>query len=116
MYRRLLFCQVPVETLAPYTFTSSVFIFLAGIAFILGIYEYWFRSLRSVKLANQIPGPKTIPIIGNAHIAIGRNPAGEFKYIPSSQENLTRPLRILENAYNRDADFKIFFVVALGDP
>lgn len=73
----LILCQVPVESLVSSNFTSSVFIFLAGIVTILGLYEYWFRSLRTSKLGNQIPGPPTIPILGNAHLALGRSPTGK---------------------------------------
>ncbi|KAL1509300.1 hypothetical protein ABEB36_004062 [Hypothenemus hampei] len=51
-------------------------ILLLGIATILVIYQFWFYSLRQVRLVTKIPGPTPIPILGNALEALGKNPVG----------------------------------------
>ncbi|XP_066253888.1 cytochrome P450 4g1-like isoform X2 [Euwallacea similis] len=50
---------------------------LLGIILILTIYHFWFQSLRYVKMAKNIPGPKPIPILGNALEVLGLGPEGE---------------------------------------
>nr|WCC58132.1 cytochrome P450 [Pharsalia antennata] len=47
---------------------------LIGICTLLIVYEFWFRNLRYVKLGNKMPGPLSIPLIGNAYLAIGQSP------------------------------------------
>ncbi|KAJ8976564.1 hypothetical protein NQ317_016358 [Molorchus minor] len=65
---------------APSGLSSPVFTVLIGICVALIAYEYWFRSQRYVKMANKIPGPITLPILGNAYMAIGKSPRDIVEY------------------------------------
>ncbi|KAJ8976568.1 hypothetical protein NQ317_016362, partial [Molorchus minor] len=65
---------------APSGLSSPVLTVLIGICVALIVYEYWFRSQRYVKMANKIPGPITLPILGNAYMAIGKSPRDIVEY------------------------------------
>ncbi|XP_066140702.1 cytochrome P450 4g1-like [Euwallacea fornicatus] len=54
---------------------------LLGIVLILTIYHFWFQSLRHVKMVKNIPGPKPVPILGNALHVIGLGPEDVMKKI-----------------------------------
>lgn len=49
------------------SFTSSLFMPLATILATLVSIHFWQITRRERKMGNQIPGPPTLPIIGNAH-------------------------------------------------
>lgn len=70
-----------IENALPLSFSSIIMVVLIGIITLLVVYEYWFRNLRYVKLGNQIPGPKSFPLIGNAYLAIGQSPGGKRRDI-----------------------------------
>ncbi|XP_018572314.1 cytochrome P450 4g15-like [Anoplophora glabripennis] len=59
----------------PLSFSSILMLVLISICTLLIVYEYWFRNLRYVKLGNKMPGPRTIPLLGNAYLAIGQSPS-----------------------------------------
>ncbi|GBP66542.1 Cytochrome P450 4g15 [Eumeta japonica] len=40
----------------------------------LWLLHYWQRQSRMYKMGNKIPGPMTLPIFGNAHLALGVRP------------------------------------------
>ncbi|XP_037028672.1 cytochrome P450 4g1-like [Bradysia coprophila] len=40
---------------------------------VLSLFYYWMQNRRIAKLGNLIPGPPTLPLLGNAHIVIGKN-------------------------------------------
>lgn len=60
---------------------NSVVIFLVGLSALLVLYQFWFQNLRYVKMGNKIPGPPTIPILGNAYLALGKSPTGKESII-----------------------------------
>lgn len=44
--------------------------------------SYWYSvNRRFVKYGNKLPGPATLPIIGNAHYVIGKNHNGMYLQI-----------------------------------
>ncbi|CAH1103827.1 unnamed protein product [Psylliodes chrysocephalus] len=61
--------------------TNPLITIILGVAAILSIYQYWFHSQRYVKLGNQLPGPSTIPILGNAHMVLGLSASGIFDLV-----------------------------------
>ncbi|XP_056642364.1 cytochrome P450 4g1-like [Diorhabda sublineata] len=61
---------------------------LAGVTLVLILYEIWFRNQRYVQMGNKFPGPKSIPILGNAHLAIGKSAAGIFDLVCEMQAKL----------------------------
>lgn len=38
---------------------------------------WWQQTKRMVKMGNKIPGPPTLPILGNAHYVIGKTHNGK---------------------------------------
>ncbi|CAG9861388.1 unnamed protein product [Phyllotreta striolata] len=71
---------VPLDTADSASILSSpILLTLLGIISLLTIYHYWFKNQRYVKLGNQMPGPPAVPIIGNAHWALGLSAAGVFE-------------------------------------
>nr|AZR39474.1 cytochrome P450 [Agasicles hygrophila] len=58
---------------------NTVLIFLLGITTLLTLYEYWCQNQRHVKLAKDIPSIKRLPIVGNAHLVLGKSAAGIFR-------------------------------------
>lgn len=73
-----LFQVSEIENVSPLSFSSITMMILIGIFTLLVVYELWFRNLRYVKLGNQIPGPKTLPVFGNAFLALGHSPGGKI--------------------------------------
>ncbi|KAJ8947563.1 hypothetical protein NQ318_005043, partial [Aromia moschata] len=63
-----------VKEAVPSMLATPLATILIGICVLLIAYEYWFRNLRYVKLSTKIPGPPTIPIVGNAYLALGKSP------------------------------------------
>lgn len=62
----------------PYKLLSpSVLISLLGIPVVLGLIHLWEINRRNYKMVANIPGPKPYPIIGNAHLALFKNPHGK---------------------------------------
>lgn len=47
----------------------------------LGLYYWHTQSQRLAKYGNLIPGPPTLPFIGNAHYVIGKNHNGESSVV-----------------------------------
>lgn len=43
----------------------------------LAVLHVWLEQRRIAKIGNRIPGPSTLPILGNAHYVINKNHHGE---------------------------------------
>lgn len=42
----------------------------------LAVLHFWLEQRRIAKLGNRLPGPSTLPILGNAHYVINKNHHG----------------------------------------
>lgn len=62
-------------------FTLPLLLPLIAITISLGIFYWWQQNKNLITLGRKIPGPPTIPILGNAHLAIGRTANGIYIYI-----------------------------------
>lgn len=69
-----------VEALDKNTGVGFVFPFilpLIATTVALALYYWHTQSQRMAKIGNLIPGPPTLPFIGNAHYVIGKSHNGE---------------------------------------
>ncbi|KAL4714491.1 hypothetical protein ACJJTC_017786 [Scirpophaga incertulas] len=65
-----------LETVEGYHFnvTRVIFYALLLVATALWILHRWQQQTRLFKMGNMLPGPPTLPFIGNAHLALGKRP------------------------------------------
>jgi hypothetical protein len=54
---------------------------------IVGFIQFWWNRRRFRELADKIPGPKGLPIIGVIHEAFGLNATGEIVELMSDESN-----------------------------
>lgn len=67
----------PIETPASHTiFLSPLLIPLIATTIGLVLFYWYQQSRHLVRLGNLMPGPPTLPIIGNAHYVIGKTHNG----------------------------------------
>ncbi|XP_030750789.1 cytochrome P450 4g1-like [Sitophilus oryzae] len=66
-----------------FIFSNIYFTILLGVTTLLTLYHFWFQSLRYVKLAKTIPGPRPLPILGNVLEGVGLNPNAAMKKVLS---------------------------------
>lgn len=66
-----------IETESYRFFTPSILIPIFGAPLILGLVHLWEINRRNYKMVSNIPGPRAYPIIGNAHLALFKNPHGK---------------------------------------
>nr|XP_023012134.1 cytochrome P450 4g15-like [Leptinotarsa decemlineata] len=64
-----------------YSFVSSAITFILCLTAILTAYHYWFKNLRHVKLTDNIPSPRTLPILGHIHMGIGKSPTDVYDLV-----------------------------------
>lgn len=55
---------------------SPLMVPLIAICAGLAVYHWWDQSRRMAKMGNAIPGPPTLPLLGNAHFFIGKTHNG----------------------------------------
>jgi hypothetical protein len=58
-------------------FASPLVMPLLAIIFVLTAVHFWQMSRRERKIGDMIPGPPTIPVVGNAHYFLGNTNHGE---------------------------------------
>ncbi|XP_073833000.1 cytochrome P450 4g1-like [Musca autumnalis] len=104
--------QLPVgaaATSAAGTWISLLF----GLGVIAILYEYYRRNTREYKLMDAIPTPKQMPLIGNGHLAFGRNNHEILSLARSLSQQYGDTIRILLGHMNvvfvsHPADLEIF--------
>lgn len=52
-------------------------LFVFSLISVLTAVHFYFKSRESFKLAMQIPGPDPLPLLGNAHLAVGKSSHGK---------------------------------------
>lgn len=60
------------------TFSSPLLLPLITVVMALAIVHFWQMNRRERKIGDLIPGPPTIPIIGNAHYFVNLKNNGEL--------------------------------------
>lgn len=72
---------MPVEQMMDTPHVGFAFpLLLPLIAITIGtvLLYWWQQTKRMVRMANKIPGPPTLPILGNAHYVLGKTHNGNF--------------------------------------
>ena len=64
----------------PKVSSSATFYILLTTTLVLWFVHWWRQQSHFFKLGNSIPGPSGLPFLGNALIALGRTPNGEFVF------------------------------------
>lgn len=68
-----------VQSTARVWYYSPLMVPLIAVIAALTVYHFWDQSRRMAKMGNAIPGPPTLPLLGNAHFFIGKSHnGGEF--------------------------------------
>lgn len=67
---------------------------LLVVSAVLYAIHYYQMQSRLRKLGDKIPGPPTVPFLGNALMALGKSPHGEWKFIIRLLSFLNRTLMI----------------------
>lgn len=57
---------------------STIFLLIMFVILTITAIHVYFKTQESYKFAIEIPGPNPIPILGNALMAIGKTPNGNF--------------------------------------
>lgn len=57
---------------------STIFLLIMFSILTITAIHFYYKTQESYKLAIEIPGPIPIPILGNALMAVGKNPNGKF--------------------------------------
>lgn len=68
-----------IQTSASYT--SPLLLPLIGIFVSLTVYHFYQQSRRQTKMGDKIPGPPTIPFLGNAHYFFKKHNHGKLQQI-----------------------------------
>lgn len=61
------------------TFTSPLVLPLIATVVALAVVHFWQQNRRERKIGDLIPGPPTIPLVGNAHYFLNMNNDGESR-------------------------------------
>lgn len=69
--------QDVVESTDRAWYYSPIMVPLIGIIAALTVYHWWDQSRRIAKMGNMIPGPPTLPLLGNAHFFIRKTHNGK---------------------------------------
>ncbi|KAG7207316.1 hypothetical protein KM043_008983 [Ampulex compressa] len=67
----------PMSTFYPH---MTFYVLSAFVVILIGIY-YYMTTSRMFRMGNKLPGPPTIPILGNAHMTLTLRPEDAFTFI-----------------------------------
>lgn len=65
--------EMSISRLLPWVLVVSMTVIAAGLWYVY----HKVKNSRFYELGNKIPGPKALPLIGNAHLAWGMDATGE---------------------------------------
>lgn len=61
-----------------FSFPLVVPLILATVS--LAVLHFWLEQRRIAKLGNKLPGPSTLPLLGNAHYVMNKNHNGKQSF------------------------------------